>query len=305
MVDNLPHIPEGLICSHPTDVLPGGMAAVDLQERTLIQVSSGLVSLTGARDREALHTTAGGSLGGLLYEGDRAGVRAALERQIPRKGRVRVECRLLRQECPPLWVTLCAGLVRNPEWGVYLQCFFLDLTDLRRTEAELAERCRLLTEKSRREAMTGLLNKEAFREDVKRCLAEAGPQDTCALLVADLDDFKYVNDRYGHTFGDRVLQTFAAILSETFGPQVLCGRYGGDEFVVFLPQATPAEVEGAIRSFYRGLRCRRKEDLPFRCSVGAAWAVGSVGYGQLFDRADSALYEAKHQGKNRFVVAPL
>lgn len=304
-MNGLPPIPEELICSLPTDVLPGGMAMVKLVDWTLLQVSPGLSSLMGFRDRKALKEAVAGSLWGLIDEGDRSGVRTALDRLLQAGGRTRVECRLVRRSCPPLWVTLCAGLVRSQDWGVYLHCFFLDLTNLRRTEAELAEQCRVLTEKSRREAMTGLLNKEAFREDVKRCLAEAGPGDSCALLVVDLDDFKHVNDCFGHTFGDRVLQTFAAILVETFGTQVLCGRYGGDEFVVFLPKATPADVERTIRSFYRSLRCRRKEDLHFRCSIGVSCATGSVSYGQLFDRADTALYDAKHQGKNRYVMAAL
>lgn len=66
--------------------------------------------------------------------------------------------------------------------------------------------------------MTGLLNEDAFRLDVRTYLSAAGPEETYALLVTDLDDFKRFNDRYGHAFGDQVLLAFAAILSRSFGP---------------------------------------------------------------------------------------
>ncbi|MFQ8759727.1 MAG: GGDEF domain-containing protein [Intestinimonas sp.] len=126
--------------------------------------------------------------------------------------------------------------------GVHLECFLLDLSDLRRAEAELSERCQTLTEQARREAMTGLLNKDAFRLDVRTYLSAAGPEETYALLVTDLDDFKRFNDRYGHTFGDQVLLAFAAILSRSFGPGALCGRYGETSLWSFCPGPLPGPL---------------------------------------------------------------
>lgn len=124
---------------------------------------------------------------------------------MPLPARIKAEYRLLRRSLPPLWVTLCAGLVDTEALGIHLECFLLDLSDLRRAEAELSERCQTLAEQARRETMTGLLNKDAFRLDVRTYLSAAGPEETYALLVTDLDDFKRFNDRYGHTFGDQVL----------------------------------------------------------------------------------------------------
>lgn len=296
------NIPDRLVHANATSILPGGMAAVDLETLELLRVSPGLAALTGYACPEALCSASGDSLRGLFTDTDRPCVRASLEHMLQADSRAKVECRLVCREGPPIWVTLCAGLVRSAEWGVYLECFFLDLTDLKRTEAELAARCRILMEKNRRESMTGLLNKEAFRDDVKRYLSSVGEKSAYALLVIDLDDFKCINDRFGHTFGDQVLQSFSSILKNSFGPNALCGRYGGDEFVVFLQDTPLALVASALKEFYRLLHCRRKEDLPFQCSTGAACGTGCVNYGLLFDRADTALYEAKHMGKNRYVV---
>ena len=283
-----------------SDILPGGQAAVHLSDRRLLSASGGLAELLGYDGGPQL-CAAAEYLAGLVLPGDLPCVSKAMKQLIPVEGRVRIECRLVRRDGPPVWVTLCAGLAQGPE-EPYLQCWFLDLTDLRRTERELAERCRLLTEKSRREPMTGLLNKDGFREDARAYLAEVGRQVPYALLVLDLDDFKCINDRFGHTYGDQVLQAFSAAMVDSFGPKAICGRYGGDEFMVLLRATPPEEVPAALRSFYRALRCRRKEDRPFQCSIGAVTARGGMNLGILFDLADTALYDAKRKGKNRFMV---
>ena len=302
---NAQHIPEELIWDTATEVLPGGMAAVSIQDYRLFRVSTGLADLLGYAGPEEVLEASDAWLHGLVLSQDWECVLSTLERSIPLSGKARMECRLRGRDGQSVWVTLCAGLVRRVDIGVYLECFFLDLTDLRRVEAELTERCRILTEKTRRECMTGLLTKEAFREDVKSWLAEAGPSASYALLVIDLDDFKRINDRFGHNFGDRVLLAFSAMVTDCFGPGALCGRYGGADFV-FCPRAPPAEtVPAALKEFYRRLRCRRRGDLPFQCSTGAACGRGSVNFGLLFDRADTALYEAKRKGKNRYVAVSM
>ena len=293
-------IVEGRVYPSASDILPGGTAAAALPDWSLLRLSPGLLALTGWESAEALIQASGGALYDLFCPEDRPCILAALESLLASAGRIKAEYRLLRRSLPPLWVTLCAGLVDTEALGVHLECFLLDLSDLRRAEAELSERCQTLTEQARREAMPGLLNKDAFRLDVRTYLSAAGPEETYALLVTDLDDFKRFNDRYGHTFGDQVLLAFAAILSRSFGPGALCGRYGGDEFVVFLPGTAPRTAEEALHVLYRNLKCRRKGDPMFQCSVGAACGKGPAEYSRLFDRADAALYRAKRAGKNRF-----
>lgn len=296
------HIPEQMIHEIATDILPGGTATVSLGDWRLLRVTPGLAAFAGRENPEELTRAAEGSFLGLFPLEERPQIESELLRLMTHGGTSRLGCWFSRPGNEPAWVTLCVGLTRAREGEVCLECFFLDLAGLGAAEAELTQRCRELTERSRREAMTGLLNKEAFREDVTGWLEKMGPEETCAFLVADLDDFKQVNDRWGHTFGDRVLMTFVGMLIDSFPHKALLGRYGGDEFMVFLRDVPPDAVEAVIEELYQKLRCRRKDDLLFQCSVGAVWTRGPATYGSLFEVADAALYRAKRMGKNRYVV---
>jgi len=186
--------------------------------------------LTGWESAEALIQASGGALYDLFCPEDRPCILAALESLLASAGRIKAEYRLLRRSLPPLWVTLCAGLVDTEALGIHLECFLLDLSDLRRAGAELSERCQTLAEQARRETMTGLLNKDAFRLDVRTYLSAAGPEETYALLVTDLDDFKRFNDRYGHTFGDQVLLAADAVQQKNVCIQRDFANFGSDRY---------------------------------------------------------------------------
>lgn len=295
-------ITDQMVHKTATDILPGGIAAASPGDWRLLRVTEGLAALMGRENPEELIRAAKGSLLELFPPEERPQICSSLARLLTDGGSVRLECRLDRPEGLSVWTTFCAGLAREKTGEICLECFFLDIAGLGAAEAELEERCRQLVERNRRESMTGLLNKEAFQEDVVNYLNEMGPERPYALLIADLDDFKQVNDRWGHAFGDRVLLTFADLLTDSFPAPALLGRYGGDEFVVFLGDTLPDEVEKVIQKLYRKLKCRRKGDLLFQCSVGAACNRGGVNYGALFERADTALYLAKRMGKNRYIV---
>ena len=156
-------IVEGRVYPSASDILPGGTATAALPDWSLLRLSPGLLALTGWESAEALIQASGGALYDLFCPEDRPCILAALESLLASAGRIKAEYRLLRRSLPPLWVTLCAGLVYTEALGIHLECFLLDLSDLRRAEAELSERCQTLAEQARRETMTGLLNKDAFR----------------------------------------------------------------------------------------------------------------------------------------------
>ncbi|HEY3070555.1 MAG TPA: GGDEF domain-containing protein, partial [Gaiellaceae bacterium] len=124
-----------------------------------------------------------------------------------------------------------------------------------------------------------------------------------ALIVADLDDFKQVNDRYGHQAGDDVLRAFADVLRETVRDIDLAARYGGEEFAVLLPQTDLAGAERVAERLRERMEIRLVEpssDSPF--SVTASFGVASFPEAgtpaALFAAADEALYRAKSAGKN-------
>lgn len=175
---------------------------------------------------------------------------------------------------------------------------------------EKKERDHLL-QKSRLDCLTGLLNKKTVEDEIRTCITENKNKNnakTHALCVLDIDDFKGINDCYGHLFGDQVLTTTARRLLHLMGEHALVGRAGGDEFIVFVPLGDPFgnqnELGEAIIKYLA-------QDIPFdgqtispSFSVGiSTYPTDGMDFYGLYRLADSALYRAKANGKNAYHVA--
>lgn len=163
---------------------------------------------------------------------------------------------------------------------------------LRRHAGELAEQART-------DPLTGCANRRAIDEALAREIARAERAgDDVAVLLLDLDHFKAYNDEHGHIAGDRLLQRATAAWRAQLRASDLLGRWGGEEFVVLLPDCAPgraAQVAGRLLGA-----------VPFgqTCSAGvAAWRAGQSST-DVVCRADAALYDAKRRGRARAVVAP-
>ena len=163
-----------------------------------------------------------------------------------------------------------------------------------------------LRAKAEQDALTGMLHKDAARSRIETYLAAGGVQKA-ALLIIDLDNFKAVNDRFGHMFGDMVLTRVASTIRSLFREKDILARIGGDEFLVFMQDVSDRElVERRCSMLTKSLQRlyeNRLEDCRFSCSVGAALVPehGRV-YQDLFQRADRALYHAKDHGKNTYAI---
>lgn len=160
---------------------------------------------------------------------------------------------------------------------------------------------------SQTDELTGLCNRRHFLAQVLPQLATHGERG--ALLIFDLDHFKDINDRHGHREGDRVLIAFARLASGELRPSDLFARSGGEEFVLFLPEADA----GAARRLASRI-CRRLaafalescEGAAIRVTVSCGFATVSdsgANYDTLFTKADGALYMAKQAGRNRVRMA--
>lgn len=182
--------------------------------------------------------------------------------------------------------------------------------DQLRTSAEEASvRAEEAQERAMTDALTGLLNRHALAHTLARESAEARRYNRpLACLMVDLDDFKTINDTYGHTTGDLVLRQLAAVLREAVRGTDTVFRYGGEEFLVLLPE-TDLGGAGAL-----GEKIRAAAEGHFFGEIARAFALTlSVGVASLSDdesgndmivRADMALYQAKKNGRNRVETAP-
>ncbi len=158
-------------------------------------------------------------------------------------------------------------------------------------------------ERSERDGLTGLYNHRCFNERLEQEMNRAGRSHTpLSLLMLDLDNFKTVNDRFGHIVGDTVLEGIASLIEEVVRSSDVAGRYGGEEFSVAL---VDTELEGALTIAQRlieriaAFSCSGLSGQRVTASVGVAKWDGREGLSGLIRRADDALYQAKQKGKNR------
>lgn len=144
-----------------------------------------------------------------------------------------------------------------------------------------------------RDGLTGLLNREEFLRTAQREIDRGWHGGPMAVLAADLDDFKALNDGHGHAAGDEALRHFAEVCEEVVGPEGLVGRLGGDEFVLLAPAGEADRVAAAVGERYAGAGPT--------VSLGIAPVRARDDIEVAIARADEALYQAKAHGRARAV----
>lgn len=189
--------------------------------------------------------------------------------------------------------------VEDPARGILYVGYAKDITDQKNQTQELLEQ-------ARHDSLTQLYNNRTGKELIDRYLQAKDPYASCGMLVIDLDFFKNVNDRYGHLFGDKVLQEFARMLRTLFRSSDILVRFGGDEFVVFLKDIPNTTLLQKTRQLSESVQQVKfwENDYRMTCSIGACFLPeNTAGYSfdQLFENADWALYQAKQNGRNQYV----
>lgn len=158
-----------------------------------------------------------------------------------------------------------------------------------------------IEEQRDRDDLTGLLNKAAIEREVCKCLKE---KEKGYLLIVDIDNFKHINDQYGHLVGDAVLSAYAKSFEKVFSESSLIGRFGGDEFVLFVKKENFDDVLQLFEKEKKELKTMINipihDGMHFTLSAGAAFYNGDDNdYRNLLEVADRALYEVKQAGKNK------
>ncbi len=181
------------------------------------------------------------------------------------------------------------------------------LEELEASREKIEEQNKELAVMAARDSLTGCLNRRAFFAEMEQIYASAVTEDLelCVIMV-DIDHFKAINDRFGHAVGDEAIKQMARILASSIrGHDLLC-RYGGEEFVMALPNTTiekAAEIAKRIRRRVEseaGPGIRGVEGLQMTASFGVStMRFGCTQFSELVDQADQALYAAKKAGRNR------
>lgn len=176
--------------------------------------------------------------------------------------------------------------------------------ELERNQQALEEANDQLRKLAVTDALTGLKNRRAFEDRLVLEFSMARRRKReLAVLLLDVDNFKQINDRYGHAAGDDVLQTLGELLRVTVRLPDLPARYGGEEFVVLLPESGEEGALGLARRIMERVATEPWKNGPMTISIGMAAMNESLVNGlQLVALADEALYAAKRAGKNRAIL---
>ncbi|MEF9976577.1 MAG: sensor domain-containing diguanylate cyclase [Oscillospiraceae bacterium] len=214
----------------------------------------------------------------------------------------KVELRLLNKNGKYIWCLISASAILD-ESGKPIKAMGI-IEDI----SEQKSKEEMLTLKAERDQLTYLYNKSTTEQLIKGFLTGKITDETQhALMIIDVDDFKSVNDTFGHMYGDTVLQKLAAILQPVFRESDIVGRLGGDEFFVFMKNVFSEETAKAkaqeVCDAFRQTYSENGESCTVSASIGIAIYPGDgVDFESLYKHADTALYLKKSTGKDGYFV---
>ena len=215
------------------------------------------------------------------------------------KQKLEAEYRMKRLSGDYVWCYVCGQTLYNNVNKPVKIVGKLSNIDLQKREVEK------LQFKAEMDAMTRIYNKVATRERINACIKNSRKQDKHALLIVDMDNFKKINDTFGHLKGDEVLKEGVGHLKNMFRGDDIIGRIGGDEFVVFMSNVTSREdivnKAKSIGKAFRKTYCEGGNEVTVSASIGISiYPMDGGDYEELLERSDKALYEVKKSGKNGF-----
>jgi len=166
-----------------------------------------------------------------------------------------------------------------------------------------------LKNRSLLDPLTGLYNRRFMVEYSEKFFASKTAKPLLpAMLVIDIDHFKSINDRYGHTLGDCVIAHTAKVIKVCVGTHAHTSRWGGEEFVVLIPNTSKKALETLchtiVTAFDKNPVVCETTNIHVTVTCGAALRNANETFSELFIKADTALYEGKVSGRNQYVISP-
>ncbi|MEG1822540.1 MAG: diguanylate cyclase [Clostridiales bacterium] len=280
----------------------------DLTNHCFVTGHEEIVSAYGKKGENDYDTVTGLLLDNVVYKDDRILVQSHISQEYLtenyKKGNYKItfEHRQNTGAPQPLWVECTIFLMTDETTkDIRLLCYIKDINDVKIRELDLQH-------KAERDLLTGLYNKVTTENLVDKNLSfQIAKEGSSAFFLIDLDDFKNINDTLGHAFGDAVLSEISQRLEALFNVGDVVGRIGGDEFVAFIPG--PLDEEAIINwgikicDMFKGVYTG--SDMRYKVSGSVGIAISpqhGKTFGQLYPKADVALYYAKNLGKDTFRV---
>jgi diguanylate cyclase (GGDEF)-like protein len=222
------------------------------------------------------------------------------------------------QECQITWlsqnsdrVPVVANIKLDTDGRAYwslFKCVARDqlYNELLEARSQLEHKAKELHQLATTDPLTGLLNRRELQNFANRTISQAARDGSnFTMLSLDIDNFKQVNDTYGHPVGDKVIRRIAKLISEDRREHDLVARIGGEEFVILLPGINEESAFNVAEKLRKKVESQVKDNLKVTVSVGISMS-GSISdnhFEKLLALSDQALYESKNNGKNRTTVA--
>lgn len=286
------------------DNLPGMAYRCRYDEHwTMLFVSSGCRELTGYEPEDLINNKRI-SFAELIADGANETNLRAIESAIANAESYSLEYAIVRKDGQRIWVWE-RGRAVDDNGGLLLEGIVLDISDRKALEEELAELATL-------DPLTGLLNRREMTRLLDEEISRARRYErTLSLLWIDFDHFKGINDQYGHAAGDSVLMATSKLLSDSVRSVDVIGRFGGEEFVIVLPEMDRFEAKETAERL-RNLISETPQPLGDGNTVRLTISIGvsvfpdnGTDFRTLCAAADKAMYQAKMNGRNQVVLAPL
>lgn len=168
---------------------------------------------------------------------------------------------------------------------------------------KITEFSELYKKQANTDELTGLYNRRYFKEFLKIAISTFGDTGKLHLAMFDIDDFKIINDKFGHLYGDEVLKKFSNILVDESFDSIFACRYGGEEFLILIPKKTAEEALEVVERILQKTRDTIKYEENHSVTVSAGFITYSkdMTYEKLLQSVDANLYKAKFSGKNKVV----
>ncbi len=293
------------------DRIPGGIFRYCADDEGRLDfVNRGLLEMFGCQTYEEFMAFTHGSFWGMVHPGDQERVRAACDPAVVQKDRVRY--RIVRKDGRVRWVDDHGQHVVDSGGNSWFYVTLLDVTEMVELQDQLNQAAEQLEaiamldtfqQRAEEDELTRVLNRSGVKRHINELLAEANGRP-CTFFIMDIDDFKYINDTFGHPEGDEVLRSLARHLRNTVRRDDVVGRMGGDEFVVFCMGLGEGPARESLASRLRQWSQDMQErECPYEAptlSMGVASSPdSSLALHELYSQADAALYRAKDSGKNQ------